>query len=84
MQPEVRDFDPKLALDGGVDGLAFYHRIALEAGRFLNTGGKLMLEHGDGQSEPIAKNLQDENWVVDEIVADYSARPRILIAHLGN
>ena len=84
LQPEVRDFDPKLALDGGMDGLAFYRRIAHEAGRFLKTGGKLMLEHGDGQSGPIAKMLQDENWVVDEIVADYSARPRILIARHGN
>ena len=83
LQPEVRDFDPMLALDGGADGLEFHRRIAREAPAFLKTGGKLMLEFADGQAEKVKKVFFAENWVVDEIVADYSARERILIARHG-
>ena len=84
LAPEVRDFDPRLALDGGVDGLDFYRRIAHDAGPFLKSAGKLMVEFGDGQAEALEKIFSGEKWIVDEIVADYSARPRILIARAGN
>jgi release factor glutamine methyltransferase len=80
LQPEVRDFDPKPALDGGADGLDFYRRMAAEAPPFLKSGGKLMVEFGDGQSAALEKIFSGEKWIVDEIVADYSSRPRILIA----
>lgn len=80
LQPEVRDFDPRLALDGGGDGLDFYRRIAKEAPCFLKPCGKVMVEFGDGQAEELKKIFSDENWIVEEIVADYSSRARILIA----
>jgi release factor glutamine methyltransferase len=84
LAPEVRDFDPRLALDGGGDGLEFYRRIASEAGPFLKPAGKLMLEIGDGQAEALKNIFSEEKWIVDEIVADYSARPRILMARHGD
>ena len=80
LSPEVRDFDPRLALDGGGDGLDFYRRIAREAGAWLEPQGKLMLEFGDGQVPALEKIFSDEKWIVEEIVSDYSPRPRILIA----
>jgi release factor glutamine methyltransferase len=80
LSPEVRDFDPKLALDGGTDGLDFYRRIAREAPPFLKPHGKVMLEFGDGQAPEVKKIFEDEKWIVEEIVPDYSSRPRILIA----
>ena len=80
LQPEVCEYDPWLALDGGSDGLDFYRRIAREAGSFLKPGGKVMVEFGDGQADALKKMFSDEMWIVDEIVDDYSARPRILIA----
>jgi release factor glutamine methyltransferase len=80
LQPEVRDFDPLLALDGGADGLEFHRRIAREGPAFLKPHGKLMLEFADGQAGEVKKIFSCENWIVDEIVADYSSRPRILIA----
>ncbi len=83
LSPEVRDFDPRLALDGGADGLDFYRRLATEAGAFLKPHGKLMLEFGDGQETALAELFFDEKWIVEEIVADYSSRPRILIARRG-
>jgi release factor glutamine methyltransferase len=83
LQPEVRDFDPQQALDGGPDGLNYYRRLAGEAAAFLKPGGKLMLELGDGQSERAQQLFEAQNWVVEAIRPDYTQRPRILIARTG-
>ena len=80
LDPEVRDFDPRLALDGGSDGLDFYHRLAREAATFLKPDGKMMVEFGDDQAEAIKKLLTDEKWIVEAIKEDYSHRARILVA----
>ncbi len=82
LQTEVRDFDPRGALDGGADGLDFYRRIAVEAKPLLKPTGKLMLEFGDGQAEAIRKIFENEKWVVEAVREDYTRRPRILIARL--
>jgi release factor glutamine methyltransferase len=80
LQPEVRDFDPRGALDGGADGLDFYRLIASQAAAFLKPGGKVMLEFGDGQAEAIQRIFENEKWIVEAVKEDYSQRPRILIA----
>ena len=80
LEPEVRDFDPRTALDGGVDGLEFYRLIASQAGAFLKPGGKIMVEFGDGQAEAISKIFETEKWIVEAVKEDYSQRARILIA----
>ncbi|HVX98336.1 MAG TPA: peptide chain release factor N(5)-glutamine methyltransferase [Pseudorhodoplanes sp.] len=53
LAPEVRDFDPGLALDGGPDGLSAYRRIASDARRLLTADGALVLELGMGQEEAV-------------------------------
>jgi release factor glutamine methyltransferase len=80
LQSEVRDFDPRDALDGGADGLDFYRKLAAEAKSFLKPGGKIMLEFGDGQAEAIRKIFETEKWIVEAVKEDYSHRARILIA----
>jgi release factor glutamine methyltransferase len=82
LQPEVRDFDPRIALDGGADGLNFYRLIASQARTFLNPGGKIMVEFGDGQAEAIRKIFENEKWIVEAVKDDYSQRARILIAKI--
>jgi release factor glutamine methyltransferase len=57
LQPEVRDHEPKLALDGGPDGLDAYRVIAGSASSFLKTGGWLMVEVGAGQAGPVSELL---------------------------
>lgn len=81
LEPEVRDHDPRMALDGGADGLDFYRRLAREAGTFLNPGGRIMLEFGDGQETAIQNLFEQQKWIVEAVKADYSGRPRILVAH---
>lgn len=80
LQPEVRDFDPRAALDGGADGLDFYRRIAAEARPFIKPHGKIMLEFGDGQADALRNIFENEKWIVEAVKEDYSHRARILIA----
>jgi release factor glutamine methyltransferase len=80
LQPEVRDFDPRTALDGGADGLDFYRKLAFEAKPFLKAAGKIMLEFGDGQADAIRKIFENEKWIVEAVKEDYSQRARILTA----
>jgi len=54
LAPDVRDFDPHVALDGGTDGLDFYRAIAAAAPTLLAPGGALVVELGIGQAEPVA------------------------------
>ncbi len=82
LQPEVRDFDPRSALDGGADGLDFYRKLAIESKPFLNAGGKIMLEFGDGQAKSVCRIFEDEKWTVEAVKDDYSRRARILIANM--
>jgi len=55
LQPEVRMFEPRLALAGGVDGLEFHHRLLWNAMEFLAPGGLLVLEVGQGQAGPLSE-----------------------------
>jgi len=80
LDPEVRDFDPRAALDGGGDGLVFYRLIAARAKPFLKPNGKIMLEFGDGQADAIRAIFEAEKWIVEAVKADYSQRARIIIA----
>ena len=54
LMEEVRDFEPSLALDGGLDGLDFYRRIIAEAGQWLKAGGRLLLEIGYDQRQAVS------------------------------
>ena len=80
LAPEVKDFDPRAALDGGADGLDFYRRLARESAAHLKLGGKLMVEFGDGQADAIKKIMESEKWIVEAVKEDYSHRARILVA----
>jgi release factor glutamine methyltransferase len=80
LDPEVRDFDPRAALDGGADGLDFYRLIAAQAKAFLKPDGKIMLEFGDGQADAIKIIFESEKWIVEAVKEDYSQRARVLIA----
>jgi release factor glutamine methyltransferase len=80
LDPEVRDFDPRGALDGGADGLDFYRRLAAESRPFLKAGGKIMLEFGDGQGDAVRGIFAGQNWIVEAIREDYTQRQRILVA----
>ncbi|HVB83109.1 MAG TPA: peptide chain release factor N(5)-glutamine methyltransferase [Candidatus Binataceae bacterium] len=53
LAPEVRDFEPRVALEGGLEGMDFYRRIAAGLSRWLARGGQVILEVGAGQAEMV-------------------------------
>jgi release factor glutamine methyltransferase len=58
---QVRDYEPTIALDGGEDGLEFYRRIISQAPVYLEEGGWLLLEVGQGQSEMVSKLIEERD-----------------------
>ena len=82
---EVRDYDPLLALDGGVDGLECYGAILHKAPLFLNTCNELsaiILEIGQGQLPEIKSIATNEGLVISEIVKDHQGIDRVIVCYL--
>jgi len=77
---EVRDFDPRLALDGGSDGLEAYQRIAPEARSLLCAGGWLMVEIGAGQAADVRAIVERCGFVDATILKDLAGRDRVVAA----
>lgn len=76
LQSEVRDFEPRIALDGGDDGLDFYRRLAKEVTRYITRGGLLMLEVGEGQAEDVLKLFDKREYAM--VVKDFAGVDRFL------
>ena len=81
LSPEVREFDPALALDGGPDGLAPYRIIAASARHHLAPGGELLLEIGYDQAQAVREILAREGWGDIAVHNDYSGLDRVVSAH---
>jgi release factor glutamine methyltransferase len=82
LPPEVRDFDPVLALDGGIDGRSAYWRIARDLPRLLAPGGNFACEVGAGQDVAVAGILRTQGLVVDAVVPDLAGIARCIVARL--
>lgn len=78
LMPEVRDYEPHLALDGGTSGLDLIERLLAQAAEKLVAGGLFIFEHGHGQRQAI-KNLVGNNWSVCRTGDDLSCRERWFI-----
>ncbi len=79
LDPEVRDFEPRIALDGGEDGFLFYRRIADQAARYLRPGGWILLENGFGQGDDVLKLLKEHGFGELRIIPDLSGKDRVSI-----
>lgn len=84
LEPEVRDHEPMMALDGGADGLDFYRIIAQHAPEHLKKGGVLMLEIGFDQKDAV-KGLLQETGRFEKIIGltDLTGKDRIVCAVLS-
>lgn len=81
LDAEVRDHEPRMALDGGPDGLYFYRRIAADAGKHLCSGGILALEIGCNQGESVKGLLEATGeYVAVSVLKDLNGLDRVVIA----
>ena len=80
IDPEVRDFDPELALYGGEDGLDVIRDISGIAAALLRAGGLLVLEHAESQSDAIRELLLNDGWLSVSAFQDATMRYRTITA----
>ena len=80
LMPEVRDFDPPLALRGGPDGLDVIRRLAAETPALLKPGGRLIVEIGQGQLESTGAILRESGWTIERTLPDAAGIPRVVAA----
>ena len=78
LMPEVKDNEPRNALDGGINGLDFYVKIARDAVKFLNQGGGIFFEIGYDQGESVSKILKMNNFVDIKVEKDLAGLDRIV------
>ena len=82
LEPEVKDYEPRMALDGSEDGLAFYRRIAVAAPAFLRAGGRIYLEIGYDQGAAVEELLWNNGFARTRVVKDAAGRDRVVCAEL--
>lgn len=80
LEPEVRDHEPLLALDGSEDGLSFYRRIAEEAAGYLKPSGCIYVEIGWNQGQEVGELFEKAGFVQTEIVKDLAGKDRVVKA----
>ena len=78
LMPEVRDHEPRMALDGTEDGLYFYRRIIEEAGKHLVSSGMLFFEIGYDQGQAVSELMRTEGYCDVQVVQDYAGLDRVV------
>lgn len=78
LMPEVREHDPVSALDGGEDGLSFYHKITKECRKYLKPGGMLFYETGCDQGTAVREILLSEGFGEVRVIKDYAGLDRVV------
>ena len=78
LQPEVRNHEPRLALDGGADGLDAYRRLAPEIMRVLRPGGRFAVEVGVGQAADVEQLFRAADAEALAVHNDLATRPRVV------
>ena len=78
LMPEVRDFEPENALDGGADGLDFYRKIAGQVKDYLNSGGYVYMEIGYDQGEAVSELMRNAGFTEVEVIKDLARNDRVV------
>ena len=79
LMPEVRNHEPRMALDGTEDGLYFYRRIIEEAGKHLVSSGMLFFEIGYDQGQAVSELMRTEGYCEVQVVQDYAGLDRVVL-----
>lgn len=81
LMEEVRDHDPRLALDGHEDGLYFYRRIVSEGKAFLKKDGWMLFEIGYDQGQDVAELMKENGFADVQVVKDLTGLDRVVLGH---
>lgn len=83
LMPEVRDYEPRIALDGEEDGLAFYRRILSDCRKNLKKGGMLFFEIGYDQAEDVKGMMEQSGFLEVTVKKDFGGLDRVVFGTLG-
>ena len=78
LEPEVKDYEPMLALDGGLDGLDIIAEIISGAGAHLTGGGSLLFEIGYNQGPAVMELMKKNGYIDIECIKDYAGNDRVV------
>lgn len=82
LMPEVRDHEPRMALDGEADGLFFYRKIVEECPAYLKRGGTILFEIGFDQAEEVKALMEQGGFHEIRVVKDYAGNDRVVVGNL--
>lgn len=82
LEPEVKSFEPRIALDGTADGLYFYRSIISNAADYLLEGGSLLFEIGYDQGEDVANLMKEAKFMDVKVIKDLAGNDRVVSGHL--
>ncbi len=80
LEKDIFNFEPKLALEGGLDGLSEIRKVISKASELIKINGKLILEIGFNQKNEVKKILRNEGFYVNRVVKDLSRLDRCIIS----
>ena len=76
----IIDFEPILALDGGLDGLSLIRRVINKASKLIKKNGRFILEFGSDQKEKVKKILINKGFYINKVLKDYAKNDRCIIS----
>ena len=80
LERDVVNFEPKIALDGGIDGLSEIKKVIKKSSQLIKKNGKLILEIGFDQKEKVKKILISKGFYINKVFKDYSKNDRCIIS----
>ena len=80
LDKDVKKYEPKLALDGGLEGLSVIRKVIKKSTELIKINGKLILEIGYDQREPVKKMLNENNFYINGILKDLAKNDRCIIS----
>ena len=80
MDKDVVNFEPKLALNGGLDGFSKIRKVISKASNLMKKNGKLILEIGFNQKNEVNKILKKEGFYINKVLKDYGNNDRCIIS----
>ena len=80
LDKEVMNFEPKLSLDGGLDGLSVIRKVVKKASELIKTNGILILEIGFDQKDKVKRILKNKGFYINKVLKDYANNYRCIIS----
>ena len=80
LDKDVKNFEPKLALDGGLDGLSVIRKVINKSSDLIKLNGMLILEIGFNQKNKVKKILTNKGFYINKVVKDYANNDRCIIS----